>query len=166
MSTAVMRGQSCCRNYAVCNPGWSLCAGNEQACSTSLSGSQDGTLWRYGRPGRATEHLQPFQWILPHLQLPGTHSTSSIPRWALEHTSPRGFICRDVASPRGKTIHKILKEKQINGNMYTADLQVHIKSAGYCQSILMKVEKNLIWIGVSGDVFPLMQKKLSIFLKN
>lgn len=49
--------------------------------------------------------------------------------------------------------------------MYTADLQVHIKSTGYSQSILMKVEKNLIWIGVSGDVFPLMQKKLSIVKK-
>lgn len=49
--------------------------------------------------------------------------------------------------------------------MYTADLQVHIKSTGYSQSILMKVEKNLIWIGVSGDVFPLMQKKLSIIKK-
>lgn len=60
-------------------------------------------------------------------------------------------------------IHKILKEKQINGNMYTADLQVHIKSTGSSRSILMKVERNLIWIGVSGDVFPQMQKKLSIF---
>lgn len=161
-----MRGQSCCRNYTVCNPGWSACAGNEQACSTSLSGTQDGTPLRHGRSGSTAEHPQPFQWILLHLPLPGTHSTSSIPRWVPEHTSPRGFICRGVASPRGKTIHKILKEKRINGNMYTADLQVHIKSTGYSQSILMKVEKYLIWIGVSGDVFPLMQKKLSILKKN
>lgn len=49
--------------------------------------------------------------------------------------------------------------------MYTADLQVHIKSTGYSESILMKVEKNLIWIGVSRDVFPLMQKKLSTLKK-
>lgn len=62
-------------------------------------------------------------------------------------------------------IHKILEEKHINGNMYTADLQVHIKSTGYSRSILMKAERNLIWIGVSGDVFPLMQKKLSILKK-
>lgn len=49
--------------------------------------------------------------------------------------------------------------------MYTADLQVHIKSTGYSRSILMKAERNLIWIGVSGDVFSLMQKKLSVFKK-
>ena len=49
--------------------------------------------------------------------------------------------------------------------MYTADLQVHIKSTGYSQSILMKVERSLIWIGVSGVVFPLMRKKLSILKK-
>ena len=66
---------------------------------------------------------------------------------------------------QAKTIHKILEEKQINGNMYTADLQVHIKSTGYSQSILMKVERSLIWIGVSGVVSPLMRKKLSILKK-
>lgn len=61
-------------------------------------------------------------------------------------------------------IHKIIKGKQISRNMYSADIQVYIKSTGYSQSILICMERNLIWFRGSGDFFLLMQNN-STFLK-